>query len=98
MAPFSFSLWWSLFFVIGLRYCLKGKDCKRNTISLVKSLARFVPSISSSNPKILALELANLCLVTYGQLKVIPGIVYMNYVPGHNELDIFCKTDCNLLL
>lgn len=64
MAPFSFrisfSLWWSLFFVIVLRYCLKGKDYKRNTISLVKSLAGFVPSISSSNPKILALELSKL--------------------------------------
>lgn len=27
MAPFCFSLWWSLFFVIVLRYCLKG-ECR----------------------------------------------------------------------
>ena len=54
MAPFSFrisfSLWWCLFFSIILKSCLKGKEFHH-----VSVLARFVPTISSSNPKILAL-------------------------------------------
>ena len=105
MAPFSFrisfSLWWSLFFVIVLRYCLKGKEF--HPMSVFPWL-KLWPGLFLQFPlQILKFSLWSSALmfgnmVTYGQLKVTPGIVYMNYVLGHNELDIFCKTDCNLLL
>lgn len=103
MAPFSFrisfSLWLSLFFVIVLRYCLKGKDFHPMSVfPWLKVRPGLFLQFSLQILKFLFWCSAYLCLVTYGQLKVIPGIAYMNYVPGHNELDVFSETDCNFLL